>query len=136
MPNLKTRRETRETVETHPLTVNVEGLGPVSLRYRRSGLKSSTLRRLVHIQKSAKEAEETSNDLLAAETVLESLELRAEGLLSAIVWWDLDEGGETIPITQGECQAREDDEAFWEVVAVLLAAIGAAISPNPPTPAT
>lgn len=135
MADLKKKR-LAEGAETFPLTVEIKDLGPVSLRYRRSGVKSSTLRRVVEIQKSAKEAEETGDDLKAAEALLESLELRSAGLVSAIASWDLEEDGEPIPITLEECARREDDEDFWSVVGELLKAIGAEISPNPPTPAT
>lgn len=135
MADLKTKRtQGLETAETFPLTVEIEGLGAVSLRYRRSGIKGSTLRRVVGIQKSAKAAEATGDELQAAEAVLESLTLRAEGLIQAVASWDLEDDGQVIPLTLEECQRREDDEAFWEVAGELMKAIGAALSPNPPTP--
>lgn len=135
MADLKKKR-IAEAEETFPLTVTVEGLGPVALRYRRNGIKGSVLRRVVEMQKRAQSAEATGDELGAVEAVLESLDLRASSLLRTVTEWDLEDDGEPIPLTEEECRAREDDDTFWEVVQVLLDAVGKALSPNPPTPST
>jgi hypothetical protein len=133
MPDMKSMKASKET--TYPIQVTIEGLGTVSVRYRRQAFDSWMFREAARIDLNILDADEKKDNKAAMLASIELLDFKLKSTVRLIASWDLKDNGVVIPITLDELTARENDKSFQFVLTAIQEAIQKDNDPNPVTPA-